>query len=818
MNTNQNNQKSITKVIHQNNRYIDQITSHKKYPQNNALSIFQNFIGGNSKQDNYEIPYFQPPTEQRSKKGHYAKQRASFSSQYFCNDSNTQNKVNCNVSHSGILRMKSTDLNKDLEEQVVFTPIQKKVHSPQPESLLQHQNLSYQSSLQNQNNQALNQQKYGSQNISQQPSYMERKSSTPIIKERFIPNDQKYKDLSSIQVFQAPKETIQISKDSLNLPKLDQSHSSINLQKKSVIQNGQQGNQDLNQCSQSSQDKSYSKNTPINIHRKYNLVSNNSDYSTSVQKKSDITDDHNPSFNKASQYIIESQNKISDEKKSFGRKSEGEIDLNNIQNKYAKPLSKVVKEGQNLNTSSKQNINNHFLELNQNRFLIQKQDSKKPNSSLYHIKNSIDSSQKNILNAQTTKNQGNSQNILNFSSTSTNQQYSSSIRSQSVQINTLQQIKQKNEIATSSNNKMNIKFELNNNNNILQQQPTIQSARELEQKENKIIESFKQNITAANESHGMYKGFIYDQKGNIKTFDIICQTKTRAGQYSPNLKKINQDSYIVIPYFPNDKTYSLFGVCDGHGEYGHLASNFVKKNLPKVIQRVIKSQGGWQNNDINLQKIITKSFQTVSNDLLNSKVDTFMSGTTVVSVLIHNNTLWCSNCGDSRAILGRELGKGSKSEWKSIPLSEDHKPDLPREKKRILEHGGKVEKSRDENGVAGGIYRIWNQTMEGPGLAMARSLGDKAGREVGVISDPDIYEVLIKEEDRFIVIASDGVWEFLTNQDVIFYEQCYVFFYYIILNRQLKQQFLFINKTILLEQQMLQSNNQCLCGKKMMKM
>lgn len=58
--------------------------------------------------------------------------------------------------------------------------------------------------------------------------------------------------------------------------------------------------------------------------------------------------------------------------------------------------------------------------------------------------------------------------------------------------------------------------------------------------------------------------------------------------------------------------------------------------------------------------------------------------------------------------------------------------------------------------------------MEGPGLAMARSLGDKAGREVGVISDPDIYEVLIKEEDRFIVIASDGVWEFLTNADVKF--------------------------------------------------
>lgn len=85
-----------------------------------------------------------------------------------------------------------------------------------------------------------------------------------------------------------------------------------------------------------------------------------------------------------------------------------------------------------------------------------------------------------------------------------------------------------------------------------------------------------------------------------------------------------------------------------------------------------------------------------------------MSGTTVVTVLIHNNALWCSNCGDSRAIIGRELGRGLKSEWKSIPLSEDHKPDLPREKKRILENGGRVEKSRDENGTQGGVYRVWN--------------------------------------------------------------------------------------------------------------
>ena len=59
--------------------------------------------------------------------------------------------------------------------------------------------------------------------------------------------------------------------------------------------------------------------------------------------------------------------------------------------------------------------------------------------------------------------------------------------------------------------------------------------------------------------------------------------------------------------------------------------------------------------------------------------------------------------------------------------------------------------------------------MEYPGLAMSRSIGDKAGREIGVISEPEIFEMLIQEEDKFIIIASDGVWEFLTNAEVFLF-------------------------------------------------
>jgi len=53
-----------------------------------------------------------------------------------------------------------------------------------------------------------------------------------------------------------------------------------------------------------------------------------------------------------------------------------------------------------------------------------------------------------------------------------------------------------------------------------------------------------------------------------------------------------------------------------------------------------------------------------------------------------------------------------------------------------------------------------------PGLAMSRSMGDGMGRECGVIGDPDIMEHTLTNEDKMIVIASDGVWEFISNYEV----------------------------------------------------
>ena len=66
-----------------------------------------------------------------------------------------------------------------------------------------------------------------------------------------------------------------------------------------------------------------------------------------------------------------------------------------------------------------------------------------------------------------------------------------------------------------------------------------------------------------------------------------------------------------------------------------------------------------------------------------------------------------------------------------------------------------------------GPYRVWLKNIDIPGLAMSRSMGDKIGVQAGVIGDPEIMEFIKSDDDRFMIIASDGVWEYMTNNEVL---------------------------------------------------
>ena len=73
-----------------------------------------------------------------------------------------------------------------------------------------------------------------------------------------------------------------------------------------------------------------------------------------------------------------------------------------------------------------------------------------------------------------------------------------------------------------------------------------------------------------------------------------------------------------------------------------------------------------------------------------------------------------------------------------------------------------------EDGIDG-PPRVWLGHMDIPGLAMSRSLGDTVAHSAGVSSEPELSVIQLEPEDRVVVIASDGLWEFMSNQEVRFY-------------------------------------------------
>lgn len=127
-----------------------------------------------------------------------------------------------------------------------------------------------------------------------------------------------------------------------------------------------------------------------------------------------------------------------------------------------------------------------------------------------------------------------------------------------------------------------------------------------------------------------------------------------------------------------------------------------------------------------------------------------MAGTTAIVIILKNNKIYCGNVGDSRAIASK---KGAVEQ-----LSFDHKPSNDDETRRIIAAGGWVEFNR-VNG----------------NLALSRALGDfcfkrndkKSPEEQIVTALPDVIQKEITPDHEFIVLACDGIWDVLSNQEVI---------------------------------------------------
>ena len=262
---------------------------------------------------------------------------------------------------------------------------------------------------------------------------------------------------------------------------------------------------------------------------------------------------------------------------------------------------------------------------------------------------------------------------------------------------------------------------------------------------------------------------------STNNFIKICQATSVAGKGENGLRKINQDSYISERNINGILNFNLFGVLDGHGEHGHFVSQFVSryiinriknhqliKNLknPKEIYNQFRANG---------YEILATIFVEVDFQVTKQKFNCEASGTTCVLAIQLEEHIICANVGDSRAILiFDDSSSPNLSNTKIYPLSYDCKPENPNEKQRIYECGGTVEQVlEEETGKGVGPFRVWKKGEEYPGLAMSRSIGDTEAKKIGVIPNPQIIEYEISNKSKYMLLCSDGIWEFISNEQAM---------------------------------------------------
>eukprot|EP00826_Nyctotherus_ovalis_P051718 TRINITY_DN6478_c0_g1_i3.p1 TRINITY_DN6478_c0_g1~~TRINITY_DN6478_c0_g1_i3.p1 ORF type:complete len:363 (-),score=93.37 TRINITY_DN6478_c0_g1_i3:252-1340(-) len=280
------------------------------------------------------------------------------------------------------------------------------------------------------------------------------------------------------------------------------------------------------------------------------------------------------------------------------------------------------------------------------------------------------------------------------------------------------------------------------------------------------------NTEQSTSHNGKKEGVNACKKGNLsgaikKSGALESRVKDYAvksveGKSPSDPNKKNQDAEFFIKSFNGLKNVCLLGVLDGHGSNGHLVSNFIKDHYISNLKHCLQSSPT-PNFTLPNPHLLHEAFKMTNADLEQSGIDVSYSGTTLNTVLMAGSQVVCANVGDSRAI----VGSWSNRAWVARTISQDHKPDRPEECERIVGMNGRVETLKDNNGTPIGPARVWRKERNTPGLAMSRSLGDKVAEALGVVWTPEVTAIALAKSDKLVVVASDGVYEQLSSQEVV---------------------------------------------------
>lgn len=194
-----------------------------------------------------------------------------------------------------------------------------------------------------------------------------------------------------------------------------------------------------------------------------------------------------------------------------------------------------------------------------------------------------------------------------------------------------------------------------------------------------------------------------------------------------------------------EEAVSFYGVFDGHGGKG--AAQFVRDHLPRVIVEDADFP-------LNLEKVVARSFVKTDDAFAESCSlgASQSSGTTALTAMIFGRSLLVANAGDCRAVLSRR--------GVALVMSKDHRTCCRNERTRIESLGGYVVDGY-LNGQLGVTRALGDWHLEG----MKKKI---SGKEEGPLSsEPELKLITLTREDEFLIIGSDGIWDFFSNQNAV---------------------------------------------------
>mmetsp|Transcript_75638 Transcript_75638/g.210108 ORF Transcript_75638/g.210108 Transcript_75638/m.210108 type:complete len:281 (-) Transcript_75638:168-1010(-) len=203
-----------------------------------------------------------------------------------------------------------------------------------------------------------------------------------------------------------------------------------------------------------------------------------------------------------------------------------------------------------------------------------------------------------------------------------------------------------------------------------------------------------------------------------------------------------EDGFVFVDQFGGRPTSAFFAVYDGHG--GRQVVDFVTRELHENVLRELRKTNS-------VPDALLQAFQATDEDMVRRNIMT--SGCTACVCLLqeerHARVIYTAHLGDSRAVMARG---GSATRLTSMT---DHKATDPLEAKRVIEAGGQIVNDR-VNGM----------------LAMTRALGDHVLKMPILPNDvvsnvPDITSTDLSAQDNFVILACDGLWDIMNDQQAV---------------------------------------------------